>query len=204
MSYAEPEIAWVEAEWAFHLHGRSAFLSRDDFHQLLQWATSGVPADVVVNAMEAYFQRRAKQARPRTYLALKHLEKDVAKAMKLREALARVEAPVATTEGWDRVPEPLHSDPKARGAYEAWKRLQVGAPAPDSPGFLDHFDQERSAQRAFAALAEAALGSRREGMEAQLRERLAEAGILEGGPVWKRAWDHHWIRLVCEAWGVAV
>ncbi len=204
MTYSGAEIDWVEAEWAFHLHGRSAFLSREDFAQLMAWAKQDVPADLIVNAMGAYFERREKQARPRTFLALKHLEKDVAKGMKLRAAMARAEDAKPVTEGWDRVAEPLRSDPKARAAFEAWKRLQGAAPAPDSPGFLDHFDAERAAQRAFAALAEEALGARRGELEAQLAGRLTEANVTPNGPVWKRAWEHHWIRMVCETWGVAL
>jgi len=33
--------------------------------------------------------------------------------------------------------------------------------------------------------------------------RLAEAALAEGTLVWRRAWDHHWSRIVCEAWGIA-
>lgn len=204
MIYSESEIAWVEAEWAFHLHGRSAFLSREDFAQLMVWAKADVPADLIVNAMETYFERRTRQARPRTFLALKHLEKDVAKGMKLRAALARAEAPIPAGAGWDRVVEPLKSEPRARVAFDAWKRLQASAPAPDSPGFLEHFDAERAALRAFAVLAEDALGPRRTDLEGQLTARLQEAHVTPDGPVWKRAWEHHWIRMVCEAWGVVL
>ena len=51
-----------------------------------------MPADAIVNAMEAYFTRRAKRAKARAFVALSHLAKDVAKAVKLRSALERAGA----------------------------------------------------------------------------------------------------------------
>ncbi|HWQ10839.1 MAG TPA: hypothetical protein VN436_17080, partial [Holophaga sp.] len=66
MTYTREELDWIEAEWAYHLHGRSAFLSREDFAQLLVWGEGGVAAELIVNAMEAYFERRAKRPKPRT------------------------------------------------------------------------------------------------------------------------------------------
>jgi hypothetical protein len=202
MSYTREELDWIEAEWAYHLHGRSAFLSREDFNQLLQWDGQGTPADAIVSAMETYFERRAKRAKPRTYVGLAHLDKDLAKVMKLREALHRAEAETPALEGWDAVQEPLRSDPRARAAFDAWRRLQANAPLPDSPGFLDHFDAERKAQAELVRQADAALGPRREPLAASLEERLRESRLQEGTFVWKRAWEHHWSRLVCEAWGI--
>ena len=38
MPFTREELDWMEAEWAFHLHGRSAFMSREDFLQLQVWA----------------------------------------------------------------------------------------------------------------------------------------------------------------------
>lgn len=203
MPYSREELDWVEAEWAYHLHGRSAFLSREDFAQLQAWAGDGVPAEAIVGAMEAFFERRAKRAKPRSFVALSHLERDVAKAMKLREALRRTEPETLQVEGWDKVTEPLSSDPKARIAFEAWKRLQISAPAPDSSAYLDHFDAERKAYRAFTALAEQALAGRADALREELSARLRDARIPEGSLVWTRAWEHHWNRLVCEAWGIA-
>ena len=123
------------------------------------------------------------------------------KATKLRLALDRAE-PEAPVEGWERVKGPFSADPKARLAFEAWQRLRASAPAPDSPGYLEHFDAARQAHRALVALAEAALGPGAEAMRGELTARLTESGIPEGGLVWKRAWEHHWSRLVCEAWGL--
>lgn len=202
MAYTREELDWIEAEWAYHLHGRSAFLSREDFAQLQAWDGQGVPADAVVNAMETYFERRAKRPKPRTFVSLSHLAKDVAKAMKVREALRRTEAEAAPVEGWDDVLEPLHSEPRARASFEAWCRLRANAPPPDSAGFLDHFDAERRAFGELVALAEGALGLRAQDLREDLKQRLDASKLQEGTFVWKRAWDHHWARLVCEAWRI--
>ena len=201
MTYTREELDWIEAEWAYHLHGRSAFLSREDFAQLLRWGEADVAAEVVVNAMEAYFTRRAKRARPRAFVALSHLDKDVAKAAKLREALRRSEPEVAGT-GWEAVLEPLRSNPRARAAFGTWRGLQASAPPPDAPGFLDHFDSERRALADLVKLAEEDLGVRAGELERTLRQRLQEAKLQEGTFVWKRAWEHHWGRMVCETWGI--
>ena len=201
MGYTREDWDWLEAEWAFHLHGRSAFLSREDFATLQAWEGEGVPPDAIVAAMEASFARRAKRARPRAFVAVAHLEKDVAKVMKLRAALAKAgEAPALG--GWDQVKEPLRADAAARAAFEAWRRAQAALPLPDSAGFLEAFDAERAAFAALLAKAEAALGPQAEPMQAELRARLQEARIPEDGLVWKRAWSHHWSRLVAEAWGL--
>ena len=202
MSYTREELDWIEAEWAYHLHGRSAFLSREDFAQLQEWDGQEIPAEALVNAMETYFERRAKRPRPKSFVALSHLAKDVAKIMKLRDALRRSEPEAPSIVGWDEVLEPLHSDPRARLSFEAWRRLQATAPLPDSPGFLDHFDAERKALGELVKLAEAALGPRSEDVGRDLRQRLLASGLKEGNFVWQRAWDHHWRRLVCEAWKI--
>ena len=202
MTYTREELDWIEAEWAYHLHGRSAFLSREDFLQLLEWNGEGVAADAIVNAMEAYFARRAKRAKPRSFVAIAHLAKDVAKVMQQRAALSRAEAATPALADWDGVLEPLRSDPRARAAFEAWRRLQTQTPLPDSPGFLDHFDAERQARSELVKLAEGVLGERTMELGQGLRERLQEAQLQAGSFVWKRAWEHHWSRLVCEAWGI--
>jgi len=152
--------------------------------------------------MEAYFDRRAKRAKPRTWVALSHLAKDVVKAVALRNALGKAEGPGADVSTWEAVHEPLRSDPRARAAFEAWKRFQAAAPPPDSPGFLDHFDQARRLRKELLVLAEARLGDRAEPLKEALMARLAESKLQEGTLVWKRAWDHHWSRAVCAAWGM--
>lgn len=201
--YTREELDWVEGEWAFHLHGRSAFMSREDFLQLQLWAGEGVPPEAIVSAMEAYFERRAKRAPARTFVALAHLAKDVEKAVKLRSALKRAgSAAAAAGAGWDKVKEPLRSDPRARALFETWKRIQAEAPAPDSPGFLDHFDAQRKAFKELAAQAENRLGPEAEPLRGALAGRLLESKLQEGTLVWKRAWDHHWGRIVCEAWAI--
>lgn len=203
MAFSPEELDWVEAEWAFHLHGRSAFLSREDFLQLQAWAADGVPADAVVAAMEAYFQRRAKRARPKGFQALSHLEKDVQKARKLRVALGKAgEEAAADLTGWDAVLTPFREDPIAKQAYVAWRLLQASAPAPDSAAYLDHFDAERKALLHLVELGEAALGPRAEPLREALRLRLREARLEPEGLVWRRAWNHHWGKMVLEVWGV--
>jgi hypothetical protein len=202
MTYTREELDWIEAEWAYHLHGRSAFLSREDFFQLMEWNAQGVAADAVVNAMETYFERRAKRAKPRTFVGLSHLAKDVGKVMKLRAALRRSESGTPTIEGWDAVLEPLRSDLRARTVFASWRRLQATAPLPDSPGFLDHFDAERKALGELVKLAEVALGPRAEEVGRDLRRRLLESKLQEDSFVWNRAWEHHWGRLVCAAWKI--
>lgn len=201
MSYSRADWDWLEAEWAFQLHGRSAFLSREDFAQLQAWEGEGVPAEAVVAAMEAYFARRAKRPRPKAFMAVSHLAKDVAKVMKLRLAMARAgDAPAAA--GWDPVKEPLRSDPEARAAFEAWRRAQAALPMPDAAGFLEAYDAERAAFAVLLARAEAALGAQAAPLQAALRTRLLDARIPEDGPVWRRAWSHHWGKMVAEAWGL--
>ena len=201
MGYSRNDWDWLEAEWAYQLHGRSAFLSREDFAQLQAWEGEGVPAEAVVAAMEAYFARRAKRARPKSFIAASHLAKDVVKVMKLRTAMARAgDAPVAG--GWETVKEPLRSDPEASMAFEAWRRAQAALPMPDSAGFLEAFDAERAAFGSLLAKAEAALGPQAAPLQAELKTRLLDARIPEEGLVWRRAWAHHWGKMVAEAWGL--
>lgn len=204
MSYRREELDWLEAEWAFHLHGRTAFLSREDFLQLEAWAEQGVPAEALVAAMGAYFERRAKRARPRSFVALAHLQRDVDKAVKLRRALIRAGEAPAGAEGWEQVAEALRNDPRARAAHEAWQRLVRAIPAPDHPGYLDAFDAERKALQALLALGAEALGAQAEALRTELAARLKEAGIEEGSLVWRRAWDHHWTKALGEVLGLKV
>ena len=203
MEYSPEEWGWIEAEWAFHCHGRVAFMSPEDFRQSKAWADEGIPADVIVAAMESFFVRRAKRPRPRAFVALSHLEKDVAKAMSFRKALSKAgEAVVADYPAWDSVKEPLKSEPKAKAAFEAWMRLKCTPPSPESSGYLDHLDAERGAHRAFVEVAAVALGHNRTAIEAKLTDKLRAVDIPEGSVVWKRAWEHHFAKDVCEAWGL--
>lgn len=203
MAFTREELDWIEGEWAFHLHGRCAFLSREDFACLQEWGGKGTPAQVIVSAMEAFFQRRAQRARQKSYVALSHLEKDLEKAMKYRASLQRSGQETLNLPEWEAVREPLRSNPAAKAAFEAWKRLNLALPSPDHPAYLDRFDEERQAFQAFIALAESALRPQTLAIEQDLRTRMIEAGMEEGSLVWKRAWDHHWARLICEAWSVA-
>jgi hypothetical protein len=203
MEYSQEEWSWVEAEWAFHCHGRTAFISPEDFRQAQAWALEGLPAEALVAAMGSFFERRAKRPRPRAFVAISHLKKDVEKAMAFRWALARAGgAAEADFPAWDSVLSPLKSDPRAKVLFEAWMRLKDGAPSPESPGYLDHLDSERRARAAFVEMAAEALGPSRTALEAGLAERLRSVEIKEGTMVWKRAWEHHFSKDVCVAWGL--
>ncbi len=201
MAFTREELDWIEAEWAFHLHGRSAFLSREDFEQVTAWEAEGIPAEAVVAALDAFFARRAKRARPRAYVALAHLGKDVAKAARLRQALARSAEDGAAPPAAALDPR-LARDPRLVALYGDWQRLRALTPAPDSPAYLDHFDAVQAARQAFIEQAAAHLGSGGDGLRLELAARLAQAGIAEGGPVWTRAYRHHWGKMVLEAFGI--
>lgn len=200
MSFTREEKDWLEREWAFRAWGRAGLLSTDDYRQVLAWEADGVPMDLVVSALNAFFDRRETRAKPRTFVALKHLDRDVAKALKLRESLLRAGPELDAGRGWAQVKAPLRDDPAAKAAFEAWQRLRAAAPSPESAGYLTHHDQEREARAVLLALAEASLGPQAEGLRAELRQRLEASDMKEGSLVWKRAWNHHWARLVAAAW----
>jgi hypothetical protein len=202
MPYTGEEKDWLEREWAFRAWGRAGLLSTDDYRQVLAWEAGGVPMDLVVSALNAFFDRRDKRQKPRTFVALKHLEREVAKAVKLRESLLRAGPELDAGKDWAQVKPPLREDPAAKAAFEVWQRLRASVPPPEAAGFLAHHDQEREARTVLLALAEAALGPAAEALRAELRQRLEAADMKEGSLVWKRAWNHHWARLVATAWAL--
>ncbi|MDR2697202.1 MAG: hypothetical protein LBB40_01855 [Holophagales bacterium] len=203
MEYSSEEWSWIEAEWAFHCHGRTAFISPEDFRQAKAWEEEGIPAEVLVAAMGTFFERRARRPRPRSFVALTHLGKDVAKAMSFRKALSKAGDALKTNfPGWDAVKEPLKSDPKAKAAFEAWMCLKLDSFSPESPGYLEHLDAEREAYKAFVEIAAVNLGPSRVALESELTEKLHSVDIPESSVVWKRAWDHHFAKDVCAAWGL--
>jgi hypothetical protein len=200
MTYTREEKDWLEREWAFRAWGRAGLLSTDDYRQVLAWEAGDVPMDLVVSALNAFFDRREKREKPRTFVALKHLDRDVAKAVKLREAMVRAGPELDAGKGWAQVKAPLKDDPAAKAAFEAWQRLRAAVPSPESAGYLAHHDQEREVRAALLALAEAALGPAAEALRSDLRQRLEASDMKAGSLVWKRAWNHHWARLVAAAW----
>jgi hypothetical protein len=203
MEYAPEEWSWIEAEWAFHCFGRTAFLSPEDFRQAKAWAEQGVPAEALVSAMGFFFERRAKRPRPRAFVAFAHMKKDIEKAMSFRRALSRAgEAVKNDFPEWGAVKDPLKSDPKARVAFEAWMQTKCAAPQPEASGYLDHLDIERKAYMAFVAIAAETLGPTRLSLETRLAEKLRSVDIPEGSVVWKRAWNHHFAKDVCAEWGL--
>ncbi len=204
MAYTREEKDWLEREWAFRAWGRAGLLGSEDYRQVLAWEASGVPMDVVVSALNTFFDRRAKREKPRTFVALKHLDGDVAKAMKVREALLRAGPALGDGRGWERVKAPLRDDPEARAAFDAWLRLRAASPPPDAPGYLEHHDREREARAALLVRAEAALGTEAEAMKAALQDRLRASDMKEGTLLWTRAWNHHWARVVARAWDLSL
>jgi len=201
-AYTREEKDWLEREWAFRAWGRAGLLSTDDFRQVLAWEAEAVPMDLVVAALNAFFDRREKREKPRTFVALKHLDRDVAKAVKLRESLLRAGPAMDLGKDWAQVKPPLRDDPAAKATFEAWQRLLASVPSPEAAGYLAHHDQEREARAALLGLAEAALGPAAEALREDLRQRLEAADMKEGSLVWKRAWNHHLARLVASAWGL--
>jgi hypothetical protein len=202
MPYSREEKDWLEREWAFRAWGRAGLLSTEDYRQVLAWEAAAVPMDLVVSALNAFFDRREKRAKPRTFVALKHLDRDVAKALKLRDSLLRAGPELDANQGWEQVKPPFQEDPEAKVLFEGWQRLRLSAPSPEAAGFLAHHDQEREARAALIARAEAALGPKADLLREELRLRLLAADMKEDGLVWKRAWSHHWSRLVAAAWNL--
>ena len=204
MEYSPEEWNWLEAEWAYHCFGRTAFLSPEDFRQAKEWAEQGVPADVLVRAFDAFFERRAKRPRPRAFVALAHIKKDVEKTMARRKAIVKAgDAVEVDSPEWGQVKPPLRSDPKAKAAFDEWARIKQGAPEPESAGYLEHLDLERKSYMAFVAIAAEQLGPRLVQIEKELADRLRSLEIPEGSVVWKRAWEHHLAKNVCTEWGLA-
>lgn len=201
-AYTREEKDWLEREWAFRAWGRAGLLSTDDYRQVLAWEAAAVPMDLVVAALNAFFDRREKREKPRTFVALKHLDRDVAKGMKLRESLLRAGPAMDSGKHWTQVKTPLRDDPAAKAAFEGWQRLQASAPSPEAAGYLAHHDQEREARTALLALAEAALGPAAEALRGELHQRLEASDMKPGSLVWKRAWNHHWARLVASEWNL--
>ena len=201
-AYTREEKDWLEREWAFRAWGRAGLLSTDDYRQVLAWEAAAVPMDLVVAALNAFFDRREKREKPRTFVALKHLDRDVAKGMKLRESLLRAGPAMDSGKHWTQVKAPLRDDPAAKAAFEGWQRLQASAPSPEAAGYLAHHDQEREARTALLALAEAALGPAAEALRGELHQRLEASDMKPGSLVWKRAWNHHWARLVASEWNL--
>ncbi len=202
MPYRREEKDWLEREWAYRAWGRAGLLSTEDYRQVLAWEAAGVPMELVVAALNAFFDRREKRARPRTFVAMKHLDRDVTRALKLHAAVLRAGPGLGQGRAWEQVKSPLREDPEARVLFEAWQRLQGETPSPEAAGFLDHHDQARAALAALIAHAETALGPEAASLRAALEERLRASDMKEGGLVWKRAWSHHWSRLVASAWNL--
>jgi hypothetical protein len=198
MAWSREDIEWLEREWAYRAYGRAGLMSPEDFQTWRAWEAEGHSVDLVVSALNAYFDRRDKRARPRTFVALKHLAKDVEKAVKLRDALRRAGPELAQAGGWESVAEPLQADAAARAAFEAWRRAQAALPDPTDPDYLERHDAVRAALADLVARAEAALGPASEPLKDNLRARLVASQLQESSPLWARAWKHHWAKAVLD------
>lgn len=204
MTWSPEDVDWLEREWAYRAHGRAGFMSPEDFQAWRGWEAEGLSVDLVVGALNAYFDRRDKRARPRTFVALKHIAKDVEKASKLQEALRRAGPALEPSADWDSVAPPLREDGQARSLFQAWRRASAALPEPTDPAYLERFDEVREALSRLAAQAERCLGHEAEELRGQLRQRLLDAELKEDGPLWARAWRHHWTKAVLGRFGIPV
>jgi hypothetical protein len=101
-------------------------------------------------------------------------------------------ATVGTTRGAGEVPRLL----------EALERLRATRPRPGSAGELDHHDREREARAALVTALEARMPNQ-DARKSELERRLVAGGTTPGSLVWRRAWSHHWSRIVLAATGHA-
>jgi hypothetical protein len=201
MSYTREELDWIENEWARNLHGRPTFISREDYHQLQAWSDAGVPASDVVDAITTYFQRRLQNSKGRSFVALSYLTNDVAKAVKLSSSINLNEILQENTL-WNTVKEPVRSDSRCRFLFKIWRQTYIKVPSEDAPMFLDYFDAERKAFKELVACVEVHLGDRVELLKRELRIKMIEAEFVEGTINWHRAWEHNWMRVVCDFFGI--
>ncbi len=199
MTYSREEYDWIEAEWAFHLHGRSAFLSVDDFQKIKDWEGHSIPPDLIVSAMKRYFERRLKKERPRSFIALGHIQPDIDKILKLRTALDRHETSDQIRD-WNLVKSPLREDPEAQSLFRVWQAKLYALPSAESPIYLDVFKEERQGYKDLIRYAQLQLGDSIESLRIELTEKLKKADLIPGSPVWDRSFDFHWSNLVAEFW----
>ncbi len=199
MTYSREEYDWLESEWAFHLHGRSAFLSVDDFQKIKEWECNLIPPDLIVSAMKRYFDRRSKKERSKSFIALSHIQSDVDKIIKLRTALDRQES-TNPIKDWDAVKSPLREDPQAQSLFRAWQYKLCAIPSAESPTYLDAFREERQSYKDLIDYAQQKLEDRAEALKLDLTKKLENADLRPGTAVWDRSFDFHWSNLIAEFW----
>ena len=201
MPYTREELDRIEDAWSSKLHGRPTFISGEDYHQLQIWSDAGVSVDDIINAIDAFSQRRMQRSKGRSFAALSYLANDVARAVKLSSGVELTEA-LKENVHWNVVKEPMRSDLRGRILFKTWQRIRATAPHADSPAFLTYFDAERKAFKELAAYAESHLGDKSELLRMDLKAKLLESKIVEGTTSWCRAWEHHWMRIVCDFWRI--
>lgn len=201
MTYSREEIDWVEAEWAFHLHGRSAFLSVDDFQKIQEWESQSIPPDLIVSAIKRYFERRAKKERPKSFIALGHIQSEIDKILKLRIALDQHKN-LDQLKDWDLVKSPLREDLEAKNLFRIWQDKLHLMPSAESPVYLDIFREERNSYKELIRHAHLKLGDNMEILKIELTKKLKKAGLQPGSAVWDRSFDFHWSNLVADFWKI--
>ena len=201
MPYTREELDRIENEWARKLYGRPAFLSQDDYRQLTAWGDAGVLADDIIEAINAYFERRASKSTKHGFTALSYINNDVIRIVKLNSKINLVDN-LNESAVWNKVKEPLRSDQRCRLLFKTWREIKSTALSPDKQGFLTYFDAEHRAFKELVTYAESHLGGQAELLKNDLKLRLSESNLVEDTIAWNRVWEHHWMRLVCDFWGI--
>lgn len=205
MFYTQNEIDLIEEKWAFHLYGRSAFMSRDDFLQLQDWAKMGIPAEVIVNAISAYFRRRSQRNKKTSFVKLNYLSNDVDQEMKKHLTIFKEKSIVDNNnKDWDLVNKPARFDSHLKFLYEKFKNIQAVKPPLDAPDFLDYFTLEQQAAKDLVKYAERYVKPELELLKQSLYKRLLAANIPEDTIIWDRAWEQHWMHTICTELNIAL
>ena len=97
---------------------------------------------------------------------------------------------------WDQASAEFRAVPGSKEALDSYLVLRASFPSPESTGYLTHHGMEREARAAMLAKAEIGLGHKAETLRGGLNQRLIAADMEASSLVWKRAWNHHWARLV--------
>lgn len=205
MPYTRQEYDWIEAEWAYHLFGRTAFLSVEDFSQIEGWDAQSIPADVIISAMDIYFKRRATKPRPRSFLALEYLQKDIDRLTQLRRALDlhRGESSPQDKTLWDSVKPPMKEDPKAINLFTLWSESRSMVPSAESTHYIEAIARVKAARTNLVAYAQSLLMTeRRETLNGELIERLKASQLIPETPVWNLAFTHHWAIAILAEWSL--
>ena len=157
---------------------------------------------VLIETASARTPRPGKTIKHVIYGMLRRPKKQEFDTVRTRIAKAHEAADIAKKSGadrkWDGASDALKAIPGAHETYLAWCLSVTEVPSPESAGYLTAHDRERDTRAAMLTMAETAVGHQVEAMRAELEARLAAADMHKGSLVWKRAWNHHWARLVAK------